>query len=56
VLLALGLDGEGAEQSCRFGFGGTTTTDDVDRAIETLAAAATRIRQGAEANQPIGAK
>jgi cysteine desulfurase len=56
VLLALGLDHEGAEQSCRFGFGGPTTVSDVDRAIEIVAAAVSRIRQGTEVKQPIGAQ
>ena len=55
VLRAIGLSQDGAEQSARFGFGRPTSAAEVDRAIEVLASAVSRIR-GAADKQPIGVR
>lgn len=52
VLKAIGLSDEQAEQSARFGLGRPTTPEDVDRALDMLADAITRIR--ALTVEPIG--
>jgi cysteine desulfurase len=54
VLIAIGRNSEEAEESARFGFGRPTTNDDIDRAIELLVAAATRVR--VRSAQPVGTR
>jgi cysteine desulfurase len=44
VLLAMGLDEDMARASLRFGLGRFTTTDEIDFAIDTVAAAVERLR------------
>jgi cysteine desulfurase len=44
VLLAMGLDEDMARASLRFGLGRFTTTDEIDLAIDTVAAAVERLR------------
>jgi cysteine desulfurase len=44
VLLAMGLDEDMARASLRFGLGRFTTTDEIDFAIESVAAAVERLR------------
>jgi cysteine desulfurase len=44
VLLAMGLDEDMARASLRFGLGRFTTTDEIDFAIESVAAAVARLR------------
>jgi cysteine desulfurase len=44
VLLAIGLDEDMARASLRFGLGRFTTTDEIDFAIDTVAAAVERLR------------
>jgi cysteine desulfurase len=44
VLLAMGLDEDMARASLRFGLGRFTTTDEIDFAIDTVAAAVGRLR------------
>lgn len=44
VLLAMGLSVQQAENSVRIGLGRTTTTDEVDRAIDAIAAAVLELR------------
>jgi cysteine desulfurase len=44
VLLAMGLDEDMARASLRFGLGRFTTTDEIDFAIDTVAAAVARLR------------
>jgi cysteine desulfurase len=45
VLLAMGLDEDQARASLRFGLGRFTTADEIDLAIEAVAAAVTRLRR-----------
>jgi cysteine desulfurase len=54
VLLAIGLSPEAAEQSARFGFGRTTTAEQVDSAVEQLAQAVARIRRVSGAVATVG--
>jgi cysteine desulfurase len=46
VLTALGLDDTSANESVRIGFGRFTTVDEVDRAVDAIAAAVRSIRAG----------
>lgn len=54
VLLAIGLAEEAADQSARFGFGRSTTTEEIDEALDLLASAIARIRE--RTADPIGAR
>ena len=54
VLTAIGMEAEAAEQSVRFGFGRPTSSAEVDRAADLVAAAVERIREAVGVEQPIG--
>jgi len=56
VLTAIGLDQEAAEQSVRIGIGRPTTSAEVDRAADLLAAAVARIRAAAAEPQEVVAR
>ncbi len=49
VLRALGVDEEAARASVRFGFGRTTTEEEVDRAVDQVVEGVERLRSGSRA-------